>query len=202
MADAKKVEKPAEAGGKSKGKLILIIALVAIVMAVGGGAGAYFLLKGSAGAKDGQVAGADAKAGDGHGAETADAHGADAEEPHGEAVYVPFDPPFIVNFQSSDTEKPRARFLKLEVQGMMRGHGDEGGGGHGKGADNDVSRHMPMIRNALVMLFSRQKYDDLLTPEGKEKLRAEALATVQAVLEKETKKKTLEDIFFTTFVMQ
>ena len=65
-----------------------------------------------------------------------------------------------------------------------------------------IKTHTPMIRNNLIMLFSRQHYADLIAPEGKEKLRAEALAEVQKVMQKETGEPVVEEVFFTSFVMQ
>jgi flagellar basal body-associated protein FliL len=56
-----------------------------------------------------------------------------------------------------------------------------------------------------VLLLSRQVYEDLLSNEGKEKLRAEALAEVRAVLDKRAGKKSgkgVEDLYFSSLVMQ
>jgi flagellar FliL protein len=60
---------------------------------------------------------------------------------------------------------------------------------------------MPAIRNSLVLLLSRQVYDELLPDEGKEKLRGEALAAVQGVLQAQLGKPGIEDLYFTNFVM-
>ena len=65
-----------------------------------------------------------------------------------------------------------------------------------------ITKHMPMIRNALVLLFSRQVYEELLPHEGKESLRAKALEEVKLVLDREYGSSEVEDILFTSFVMQ
>jgi flagellar FliL protein len=105
------------------------------------------------------------------------------------AFYFSLAPAFVVNFQSKEKQ---VRFLKVELDGVTR---------H-ETALEEIKTHMPMIRNSLVMLFSKQVYEDLLDPEGKEELRKDARNVVQKVLKKETGKKGVEDIFFTSFVMQ
>ena len=52
------------------------------------------------------------------------------------------------------------------------------------------------------MMFSAQRYEDLISREGKEKLRAETLAEIKSALEKNQAKSDIEDIYFTTFVIQ
>ena len=61
---------------------------------------------------------------------------------------------------------------------------------------------MPVIRNNLVMLFSSQTYKALMTVQGKEKLREQALREIQKVMEKETGEKVVDNVYFTSFVMQ
>ncbi len=105
------------------------------------------------------------------------------------AFYFSLAPAFVVNFQSKEKQ---VRFLKVELDGVTRQ----------EATLEEIKTHMPMIRNSLVMLFSKQVYEDLLDPDGKEELRKSARKVVQKVLKKETGKKGVEDIFFTSFVMQ
>jgi len=65
-----------------------------------------------------------------------------------------------------------------------------------------IEAHMPVIRNNLVMLFSGQKYEEVATREGKERLRQQTLAEIQKVLEERIGKPGVEDVYFTAFVMQ
>ena len=102
--------------------------------------------------------------------------------------YVPLDPPFVVNF-SADTD---IRFLQVTVEvGTRRPELIE-----------VIKEHRPAIRNSLVMLFSSQDPYALNTREGKESLRAEALSEIQRVMKDETGEKGVENVFFTSFVMQ
>ena len=70
----------------------------------------------------------------------------------------------------------------------------------------DVSGHLAihdaLVRHQIVMLLSRQSEKSLSTPEGQEALRVEALSMVQEALKKETGKEQIEDLFFTSFVVQ
>ncbi|MCV6627202.1 MAG: flagellar basal body-associated FliL family protein, partial [Cellvibrionaceae bacterium] len=114
--------------------------------------------------------------------------GAGAAQPTPAAIYIPLKPPIIVNFEA----RGRQRFLQAEVTLMVR-------------TDQALSAaelHMPMIRNALVMLFSGQIYEELQTPEGKELARQLALEEVQSMMEREIGEKGVEQVLFTNFVMQ
>lgn len=110
------------------------------------------------------------------------------EEPKGYAIYFPLKPPIIVNFQA----RGRQRFLQADVTLMTR--------------DDDVveaiETHMPMIRNALVLKFSAQIYEELQTEQGKELLRQEALEELQNIMLREIDKTGIEKLLFTNFVMQ
>ena len=84
----------AEAKPKGKGKLLILVA--AAVVLLGGGAGAYFLLAGGD-KKDAPQA-------------------AKKEAVKLPSLYVPLDPPFVVNFDAGQG----ARFLQITVQLMTR----------------------------------------------------------------------------------
>lgn len=105
-----------------------------------------------------------------------------------DALYISIDPPFTVNFSGNS----RARFLQVAVDVMTRD----------PAVEESVKRHMPVIRNNLVMLFSSKTSSELSTLEGKQALQRETLASIQKVLEQETGEKGIEAVYFTSFVMQ
>jgi len=105
-----------------------------------------------------------------------------------EAIYFGLDPDFVIAFQNPKT----ARFLKAAVEVMAR---DDD-------VIEDIKLHMPAIRDSVVMLLSAKEEASLMSREGKEQLRAEILAEVQAVLEKNTGTRGVEAVYFTNFVMQ
>lgn len=88
------------------------------------------------------------------------------------AIYYPLKPNFTVNYDVNG----RQRFLQTELTLMYR---DEA-------VVKILETHMPEVRNGLVMLLSNQTFDELQTAEGKEKLRAQALKTVQDIIIKES----------------
>ncbi len=104
------------------------------------------------------------------------------------AIYLPIDPAFVVNFASQG----KARFLQVTVEVMTRD----------PLMPDQITLHMPVIRNNLMLLFSSQSYDGVSTLEGKEALREEALEVLQQILEEETGDPGIEAVYFTSFVMQ
>jgi flagellar FliL protein len=111
------------------------------------------------------------------------------EEPALPAKYLALEPPFVVNFQAEDG----ARFLQVAVQLMTRD----------PQVELLITEHDPQIRNDLLMLLGGQTAADLAGRDGKDKLRAQALETVRAILKREGGDPTkLEALYFTSFVMQ
>ncbi|MEQ8660349.1 MAG: flagellar basal body-associated FliL family protein [Gammaproteobacteria bacterium] len=110
------------------------------------------------------------------------------EEKPAESLYIELKPEFVINFRDRND---RTKFLKAEMAVSTRD----------SDVEEAVTRHMPAIRNNLVLLLSRQIYEDLVPNEGKEALRQQALAEVQSVLESEIGKPGVEDLFFSNFVM-
>ena len=104
------------------------------------------------------------------------------------AQYYSFDPPLVVNFD--DTQA--VRFLQLQIDVMAR---DEK-------AIEAVKQNSPAIRNNLLMLMNNRDYKTLMTREGKEGLRQECLKEVQKILKKETGSTGIEDLYFSSFVVQ
>jgi flagellar FliL protein len=59
----------------------------------------------------------------------------------------------------------------------------------------------PAVRNALVMLFSSQDAKTLISRDGKEKLRTDALDEIRKIVGERTRA-PLDAVYFTSFVMQ
>ncbi len=112
----------------------------------------------------------------------------EVEEAKAPAIYIKIDPPFVVNFDGQG----KARFLQVVMEFMGR---DESG-------LEEAQHHMPAIRNQLLLTLSSQSYDVLSTTEGKEQLRQQALAEVQAILEREVGHSAVEELYLTSLVMQ
>ena len=112
-----------------------------------------------------------------------------AHQPLGPPLYLALDPAFVVNFQADQL----VRFLQVSVEVMSRDQ---------KTLDL-LKSNDPVLRNDLLILFANQKYTVLATPEGKEQLRAQALAAIRKDLEQAGgDPKLVEAVYFTSFVMQ
>jgi len=67
---------------------------------------------------------------------------------------------------------------------------------------NEFIMHEPMIRNNFLMIMGRQNPQDLKSSEGKQKLQALLLAEMQLMMEKVSVEANIQNVFFTSFVMQ
>lgn len=191
MSDAPKPE--AKAGGNKK---LILIVVIAVLVSAGAAVGATLLLTGG---KDKEIAAKHQKGDAEESDEDSEEASEDSAEEDGEQskegagpTYVSLDPAFVVNFQD---QKKRTKFLKAEISVVA---------GSAK-AQEALTLHMPAVRNSLVMLLSRQVFEELATNEGKEKLRTEALDAVKEVVKKQTSKKTaqaVKDLYFSSLVMQ
>ncbi|MGB0213659.1 flagellar basal body-associated FliL family protein [Algiphilus sp.] len=106
-----------------------------------------------------------------------------------EPIYWPFEPAFVVNLPDG----AYMRYLKIDVALMTRDSAVPGA----------LEKHAPLLRNELLMLMSTADYQNLLTRDGKEALRAQSLDAINARLaELEVAESAVEAIYFTNFVMQ
>jgi flagellar protein FliL len=161
----------AAAPDRGSSKLLLII--VSALLAAGAAGGAvYFMDRGN---KDSHAEGA--------------AKQVDKAAVKAPAMYVKFDPPFVVNFEA----KGMMRFLQVSIEVMTRDP-----------ATADMLKlHDPMLRNELLLLLGNQTYETISSREGKEQLRGRALEAVAKIIgEQGGNAKNVEQLYFTSFVMQ
>ncbi len=156
-------------------KKILIIG--GLVLLIGGGAGAYFMMGGAGEANEPSSA-------DGASEQASES---ESDEPESDPIYLPLSPAFVVNFEHKGT----IRYLQLSLQIMS----------YNQDVVDKVDANMPAVRNKLIMLFSGQDYDALNTSEGKENLRKEVLKSIGEVVHLRGENK-VNDVYFTGFVMQ
>ena len=103
-------------------------------------------------------------------------------------LYLKLEPEFIVNF-SGDQE---VSYIQLEIQLMARE----------QFYLDQVVSNMPAIRHQILLILSGQKYSELRTSEGKEKLRTMILEKVQEIIGTNPKVPGIENVLFTMFIMQ
>lgn len=112
-----------------------------------------------------------------------------AAAPRAAAQYYKFDPAFVVNFGAEGN----TRYLQVTVEAMSRD----------AALLETIKANEPAIRNDLVLLYSAQQYEVLVTPAGKEALRQGTLEAIRKVVAAEGGKgEAVEAVYFTSFVIQ
>lgn len=159
-------------------KLLLLglLGLLLVGVSVGGTLVAIGML-----ADDEPIAAAEALEGEA-GAEAA------VSAPIKKAIYYPLKPALMVSFDA----RGRQRLMQAEITLLTR--------------EPDViaavESHMPMVRNALVLLMSGQSYEEMQTAEGKELLRVQCVQELQRLMQKEIGKPGIEEVLFTSIIVQ
>ena len=159
---------------KSK-KLIIIIAVIVLVLIVGG-VGAFFALKAP---KGGEGEGAAEAATQEEEAKTEEG----AAEGHGEveANLFPLET-FIVNLQV------KGSFLKVDIQLEFAAAEEM------KSAEKEV----PRLRDTIIQILSSKTASEILTSDGKEKLKDELRQSINGLLGEEK----VVEVYFTEFIIQ
>jgi flagellar FliL protein len=110
------------------------------------------------------------------------------DEPLAPALYAALDPPFVVSFD----EEGGARYLQLTLQAMARSEKTIGA----------VKQHAPAIRNAVLFKLSGYELEVLNTQAGKEQLRHELLDAANEILARNRVAEPIEELYFTSLVVQ
>jgi len=117
----------------------------------------------------------------------------DAESEEGGAAgvkYVTLQPAFVTNY--GITKTGRMMYLKADVT-LKVSNPD---------AEATVKYHNAALRNALVLLFSRQDDAVVSSSDGREQLRRQALTELRAILDAEECRNAIDDLVFSNFVVQ
>lgn len=104
--------------------------------------------------------------------------------------YVELKPSFVTNFGVSDTG--HLKYIKADVTVLV----------HNKDAEYAARYHLPALRNSIVMLLARQDESTVSTASGRETIKAEAIAELREILEKEEGDGHIQDLMFTNFIVQ
>lgn len=103
-------------------------------------------------------------------------------------LYYPLPEPILVSFNVRGQQRYLQAGLTLMTRDPLMA--------------SAFAQHNALLQSSLMMLFSGQDYSELQTLEGKELLRQLALSEVQRLMEQETGSPGVEQILFTSFVMQ
>jgi len=110
----------------------------------------------------------------------------DAAKAPGTPAYYELSPSIVANVRG------RAKYIRCDVQLMTR---DET-------KLPAIALHAPALRHELLLLLSDQQGMEIRTSKGKEKLRKVALRSLQGVMKKLVGDETIDDLFFTTYLVQ
>jgi flagellar FliL protein len=172
-ADPKADAAPVAAGGK--GKLFIMIGAAVVVLALGAGAGWYFMHKGA----DDSAAAEPAKK----------EHGSSKKAKKSEAKpeYIAVEP-FTVNLQPEHGDQYLQVAFTLQV--------------NGKEQVELIKANMAKVRSRVLLLLSGKKASEISTVEGKQQLAGEILAAVNAPFEEHGDAQEVSDVLFTSFIIQ
>ncbi len=161
-----------EGGDEKKSPKKLIIIIVAALVLLAAGGGATFFFLKGDSAKEETVEHADE----------------DESKVPVEKLYFDLGKPIVVDFPKGSSVQHGRISISILVEGAE--------------TIEVLKKNEPMIRNNLLMLIGAQDAVKLNTTEGKEALREAMLEDVLSVVEKMEGKGQVEEIFFTSFVMQ
>lgn len=102
--------------------------------------------------------------------------------------FVAIDTPMIVNVFTRDT----IHFAKATVQFKLKNPMQAG----------TVKTHLPALRHTLLMLMADRPYYELTTIAGKTRLRQQALEAVRQFMLENTGDPTVEEVLFTSLILQ
>lgn len=177
------------AGGTSQMKLIIVGAVALFVAVLGAQVAAPLLTKLIEGrSHDATPAAAKEQEGGEQGSIELAAAEPEKQEKKDPAQYVPLDPPFVVSYDEEDG----TRYLQLQVQAMARS----------EKTIEEIKKHAPAVRNAFLFELARYKLEEMTTVEGKEKLRAALTKSANEVLAKNGSEGQIEELYFTSLVIQ
>jgi len=172
-ADPKADAAPVAASGK--GKLFIMIGAAVVVLALGAGAGWFFLHKGA----DESAAAEPAKK----------EHGSSKKTKKSEAKpeYVAVEP-FTVNLQPEHGDQYLQVAFTLQVNSPEQ--------------VELIKANMAKVRSRVLLLLSGKKASEISTVEGKQQLAGEILAAVNAPFEENGDAQEVSDVLFTSFIIQ
>ena len=109
--------------------------------------------------------------------------------PDAPEIYTGLHPAMVVNFRDALGEQ---HFMQLEMEVMA----------HEQKVAEAVKTHTALIRNNLILLYSNVSYEDIATRDGKEKMLADGLQEIQAVLAPRIGTPNAEALYFTSLIIQ
>jgi len=172
-ADPKADAAPVAASGK--GKLFIMIGAAVLVLALGAGAGWYFMHKGA----DDSAAAEPAK--------KEHTSSKKAKKSDAKPEYIAVEP-FTVNLQPEHGDQYLQVAFTLQVDSPEQ--------------VELIKANMAKVRSRVLLLLSGKKASEISTVEGKQQLAGEILAAVNAPFDEHGDAQEVSDVLFTSFIIQ
>jgi flagellar FliL protein len=118
-------------------------------------------------------------------------HAADDEEKVATdgPAYISLGKPMILNLANTNR---KSSFLQLQADILVKNETSK----------EAIEIHVPAIRHQLIVLLSEQPAADLKTPEKRELVRQQATEEVRDMLAKLARNKGVEEVLFSSFLVQ
>lgn len=102
--------------------------------------------------------------------------------------YVPLQPAFVTNYGGPGRLKYLKADMTLMVDGLL--------------AQEIVEQQLPLVRNTIVLILSRQSENNVVTSAGQERIRQQLLQNLQEALTREVGQPLVHEVLFTNFIYQ
>lgn len=187
MAETEKEDQTSEKPKKKKGKKLIIFLILAIILLGGAGGGGYYYWRTTvAAAETAKKSKSKKDSTEKQDNKSEDGAVKDALPDDSEVKNIIELQPFIINL--ADTEQ--ARYLRLSVS--------LGIGGETAEAEKPNQLFITRVRNAMLAVLSNKKSEEVLSVEGKTKLRQELLKAAQNAADEPE----IHAIYITDFIVQ
>lgn len=86
----------------------------------------------------------------------------------------------------------RTRYVSLDIDLMT----------HTKSSVKILEAYGPLIKSSLIELLSKQTFEEMISEEGKKNIRKQALTTLQTLMNEQAGDPIVEQVLFTSFIVQ
>lgn len=104
--------------------------------------------------------------------------------------YFGFEPDIITNYISPSAKK--MGYVRVTVELMLKDMGNA----------EVVEHHSPLLRDAIVEIFSKEPEENVKSLTGREEIRKKCIEQLKKLLKDETGQEIIHDVIFTKYLYQ
>ncbi len=105
-----------------------------------------------------------------------------------DTYYVPLKPGFVTNYGGPG----RLKYVKVDMTLMVDGLASQA----------VIEKQLPLVRNTVVLVLARQNENNVVTPNGQERVRQQLLQALNEALTREVGQPLVAEVLFTNFIYQ